>query len=545
MKNLRVVLGSVGKPDLASSGPFSAWRHPAASAIEPTSPASPSLPGEKIAHSRAHNGVFRQSLVFLAITSICSVASAGVFSEDFESYAAGSALHGQGGWKGWDNTASAGAPTSGSYAVSGSNSVEIVSAADLVHEFDITGGRWEFSIMQYIPSGTTGTSWFILLNTYSDGGSNDWSVQTQFNLGNGAITTQYDGSAAADIVYDQWVEIKCVIDLDDNTVDEYYNGVFFSTHQWDGDLHNTLQAIDLYGNGASSIYYDDIAIAAPPGAYNPEPADGAIHADTWTNLKWRAGDQAVSHDVYLGDNFDNVNDRDPDAFRGNQLVPNLVAGFPGFAYPDGLVPGMTYYWRIDEVGADGAITHRGDVWSFMVPPLTAYYPDPADGGKYVLPNTQLNWAGGFNAKLHTVYFGESFDDVNNAVAGLPQALVTYDPGPLEKDKTYYWRIDEFDGTQTIRGNVWSFTTEPAIPVHSDPNLLAWWALDEGEGTTALDWSGNSNHVTLVGSQWVSPGALGDAGLKIGSYGAIQNLTMPDLRSAATGRFRTSAMLLPV
>jgi len=462
MKNLRVVLGSVGKPDLASSGPFSAWRHPAASAIEPTSPASPSLPGEKIAHSRAHNGVFRQSLVFLAITSICSVASAGVFSEDFESYAAGSALHGQGGWKGWDNTASAGAPTSGSYAVSGSNSVEIVSAADLVHEFDITGGRWEFSIMQYIPSGTTGTSWFILLNTYSDGGSNDWSVQTQFNLGNGAITTQYDGSAAADIVYDQWVEIKCVIDLDDNTVDEYYNGVFFSTHQWDGDLHNTLQAIDLFGNSASSIYYDDIVIAAPPGAYNPEPADGAIHADTWTNLKWRAGDQAVSHDVYLGDNFDNVNDRDPDAFRGNQLVPNLVAGFPGFAYPDGLVPGMTYYWRIDEVGADGAITHRGDVWSFMVPPLTAYYPDPADGGKYVLPNTQLNWAGGFNAKLHTVYFGESFDDVNNAVAGLPQALVTYDPGPLEKDKTYYWRIDEFDGTSGVspRNRRYPFTATP-------------------------------------------------------------------------------------
>jgi len=55
--------GSVGKPDLASSGPFSTWLHPAASTIKQTSPASPSLPGEKIARSRADDGLFRQSLV--------------------------------------------------------------------------------------------------------------------------------------------------------------------------------------------------------------------------------------------------------------------------------------------------------------------------------------------------------------------------------------------------------------------------------------------------------------------------------------------------
>ncbi len=57
--------GCVGKLDLASSGPFFAWLHPAASTIEPTSPASPSLPGEKIARSRADDGVFRKSLTGL------------------------------------------------------------------------------------------------------------------------------------------------------------------------------------------------------------------------------------------------------------------------------------------------------------------------------------------------------------------------------------------------------------------------------------------------------------------------------------------------
>jgi len=69
-------LGSVGKPDLASSGPFSTWLHPAVSTIEQTSPASPSLPGEKTARSRADDGVFRRSLGFLALalTQICSIA---------------------------------------------------------------------------------------------------------------------------------------------------------------------------------------------------------------------------------------------------------------------------------------------------------------------------------------------------------------------------------------------------------------------------------------------------------------------------------------
>ena len=56
-----MALGSVGKPDLASSGHFSAWLLPAPSTMKPTSPASPSLPDEKIARSRADDGVFRQS----------------------------------------------------------------------------------------------------------------------------------------------------------------------------------------------------------------------------------------------------------------------------------------------------------------------------------------------------------------------------------------------------------------------------------------------------------------------------------------------------
>jgi len=206
----------------------------------------------------------RVVVVVLAILGVCSVASASIFMEDFESYAAGSAMHGQGGWKGWDNVAGAGAPASSLYANSGSKSVEIIGTSDLVHEFDQAGGQWVFSAKQYIPSGATGTTYFILLNTYKDGGPYDWSVQLACNMDTGVITSDNGGGATASIAYDKWIELKFAIDLANNTVGEYYNGALVSNHQWDDNVHGTLQAIDLYGNNASSVYYDDITVVPEP-----------------------------------------------------------------------------------------------------------------------------------------------------------------------------------------------------------------------------------------------------------------------------------------
>jgi hypothetical protein len=78
-----------------------------------------------------------------------------------------------------------------------------------------------------------------------------------------------------------------------------------------------------------------------------------VYEDTWASLGWGAGETAVTHDVYFSDNFDAVNDGTAEAFVGNQGEDFFVGGFPGMPYSDGLIPGTTYYWRIDEVEADG------------------------------------------------------------------------------------------------------------------------------------------------------------------------------------------------
>jgi len=203
--------------------------------------------------------------------------------------------------------------------------------------------------------------------------------------------------------------------------------------------------------------------ATYPFAYGPNPADGDLLTDIWTNLSWRTGDFAVSHDVYIGDNFEDVNNGTESTFIGNQAGTFLVVGFPGFPFPDGLVPGTTYYWRIDEVNdTEPNSPWKGEVWSFSIPPRTAYFPNPADGAESVGLDVELSWTAGYGAKLHTIYFGDNFDEVNNAAGGLPQGKTTYDPGTLELSKTYYWRVDEFDIVSTHKGDVWSFTTEGGV-----------------------------------------------------------------------------------
>jgi len=240
-----------------------------------------------------------------------------------------------------------------------------------------------------------------------------------------------------------------------------------------------------------------------PSAYNSTPTDGAYHDDTWANLVWTPGDTAASHDVYFGDNFHEVNAGAEGTFQGNQTHSSFVVGFPGFLLPDGLVSGNTYYWRIDESDADGTMTHKGAVWSFTIPPKIAYEPTPADNVELLDLNVNLSWRPGVGAKLHTVYIGESFDDVNNAEGGIPQSHTTYTFNTLESDKTYYWRVDELDAVTTHKGDIWSFKTLHAIPV-TDPSLIGWWKFDEGSGTIALDNSGHGNHGTFTGDpQWVT------------------------------------------
>ncbi|MGE5295318.1 MAG: PA14 domain-containing protein [Solirubrobacterales bacterium] len=190
-------------------------------------------------------------------------------------------------------------------------------------------------------------------------------------------------------------------------------------------------------------------------ASHPDPGNGTELETTSTVLQWLPGAYAASNDVYFGDNLENVANGNNGTFKGNQAENQYVV--------TDLKWGTTYYWRIDGVNTvEPNSPWKGDVWSFVLRPSTAWNPSPSNGAPWIDPNTDLTWSEGRGATKHYVYFGTSFDDVNSATGAAAQTEATYDPGIMEFEKTYYWRVDELDDTGTTnKGAVWSFTTRRA------------------------------------------------------------------------------------
>jgi hypothetical protein len=107
-----------------------------------------------------------------------------------------------------------------------------------------------------------------------------------------------------------------------------------------------------------------------PRAVSPQPADGAIGCSpTGTRLQWTPGLGATEHRVYFG--------QDPDS-----LTVTATVSEPHYSQLPTLVREASYYWRVDEVQADGTIT-RGPVWRFDTGRLVAHWRFDEKTGKQV------------------------------------------------------------------------------------------------------------------------------------------------------------------
>jgi len=190
------------------------------------------------------------------------------WSENFDTYSNGQILDGtpdDGGWKGWENNSAYGATVTDTMSHSSPHSVDINTDSDLVHEFSgYTNGTWVFTAWQYIPNDYTGESDFILLNNYSDAGTNNkWATQIQFNSTTNVVESQHEGIQLP-LIREQWVELKNIINLDNDTQYFYYNGTLLTNKSWSEGVSTggylDIAAVDLFANGASTIYYDDISL---------------------------------------------------------------------------------------------------------------------------------------------------------------------------------------------------------------------------------------------------------------------------------------------
>ena len=67
-----------------------------------------------------------------------------------------------------------------------------------------------------------------------------------------------------------------------------------------------------------------------------------------------------------------------------------------------------------------------------------------------------------------------------------QLTMTFDPGTLNYETTYYWRVDQINTQGRTIGDLWRFTTRPDTGL--DPDLVAWWQLENN----AIDSAGPNN-----------------------------------------------------
>jgi hypothetical protein len=82
----------------------------------------------------------------------------------------------------------------------------------------------------------------------------------------------------------------------------------------------------------------------PMFASGPRPPDGSTTDDKTPLLEWIPGLGAESHELYFSENYNDVNNRNPAAYKGALNEPN-------YPYPAGprLKLATTYYWLVDEV----------------------------------------------------------------------------------------------------------------------------------------------------------------------------------------------------
>jgi hypothetical protein len=162
---------------------------------------------------------------------------------------------------------------------------------------------------------------------------------------------------------------------------------------------------------------------------------------------------------------------------------------------------MTYYWRVDEVDADGV--REGYVWSFTVISDQAHYPMPEDGGMFSIGiDTELAWTPGVGGMVHHVYFSTDkalVDARDMSVATMYWPVPSFDPGELVAGETYYWAVDEFGPAGTFSSPTWSFTAFKFDPVAiTDPNLVLYYTFDGITGGLINDMSGHENYGRVMG-----------------------------------------------
>ncbi len=192
-------------------------------------------------------------------------------------------------------------------------------------------------------------------------------------------------------------------------------------------------------------------------AWDPSPGDNSTaDVERALPLTWSPAGTAVQHDVYLGTDRAVVENADASdtsgVYRGRQ-DPN------SYNPPEAVELGRTYYWRIDEVFADGNVT-KGKVWSFAVAEVVDNFEDYDD----------------INNRIFDVW-ADYFTNNTGATVGY------FDPPLVEKTIVH-------EGSQSLP---YHYDNDGAVNEGTDFEKIgtAFYSEAEREWATPQDWTANA------------------------------------------------------
>ena len=310
-----------------------------------------------------------------------------------------------------------------------------------------------------------------------------------------------------------------------------------TTYYWRIDSNNVA------GTTAGNVW-SFTTIAEPPAQVTgASPADGAVNQSITADISWSAASGASNYDVYFG------TDSSPDE---TELKSNQA----GLSYEPGtLSNATTYYWRIDSNNVAG--TTAGNVWSFttiVAAPAQVTGASPADGAVNQSITADISWSAASGASNYDVYFGTDSTPDSSELKG-NQAGLSYEPGSLSNDTTYYWRIDSNNVGGTTAGNVWSFTTIVAAPAQvagaspadaaTDVSTTADLSWSAASGATNYDvYFGQSSPGTSQGNQAATTFDTGTMSSNTTYYWRIDSNNVAGTTTGNVWSFTTTASAAP-
>ena len=248
---------------------------------------------------------------------------------------------------------------------------KIIQFDDVVPTSQKTGRSWKYTTTLPATSWTqqsfNDSAWKTAQGGFGTAGTPGAVIQTTWNSPDIWMRQQF---TLTDVKREELPKLALNLHHDDNC-DVYINGVlagsfngYSSAYEIDYIKKEARNALIINGKNTISVHctqiaggqYIDCGIVKiinendTTFAYHPQPALNLTNVSTDSVLTWSPGNMAISHNLYLSTNS---------VLPTTSLVSSQTDTTFNFT---NLLPGVKYYWRVDEVNNVNVKT--GYVWNF-------------------------------------------------------------------------------------------------------------------------------------------------------------------------------------